>query len=76
MSVAALPSGLLGFRSRLRPLPLSSVGCCATCNNRLPRRWNAPDRRANFKVDSKQKSNEKNSERDGKDGAIWNAKQF
>ena len=33
MSVAALPGGMLGARSRLRPLPLSLVGWCASCNN-------------------------------------------
>ena len=33
MSVAALPRGMLGARSRLRPLPLSLVGWCASCNN-------------------------------------------
>ena len=33
MSVAALPGGMLGDRSRLRPLPLSLVGWCASCNN-------------------------------------------
>ena len=33
MSVVALPGGMLGARSRLRPLPLSLVGWCASCNN-------------------------------------------
>ena len=33
MSVAALPGGMLGARTRLRPLPLSLVGWCASCNN-------------------------------------------
>ena len=33
MSVAALPGGMLGAHSRLRPLPLSLVGWCASCNN-------------------------------------------
>ena len=33
MSVAALPGGMLGARSRLRPLPLSLVGWCASRNN-------------------------------------------
>ena len=33
MSVAALPGGMLGARSRLRPLLLSLVGWCASCNN-------------------------------------------
>ena len=33
MSVVALPGGMLGARSRLRPLPMSLVGWCASCNN-------------------------------------------
>ena len=33
MSVAALPSGMLGARSRLRPLPLSLAGWCVSCYN-------------------------------------------
>ena len=32
-NVAALPGGMLGARSRLRPLPLSLVGWCASYNN-------------------------------------------
>ena len=32
MSVVALPGGMLEARSRLRPLPLSLVGWCASCN--------------------------------------------
>ena len=33
MPVAALPGGMLGACSGLRPLPLSLVGWCASCNN-------------------------------------------
>ena len=33
MSVVALPGGMLGARSRLRPLPLSLAGWCASCYN-------------------------------------------
>ena len=33
MSIAALPGRMLGARSRLRPIPLSLVGWCASCNN-------------------------------------------
>ena len=32
MSVAAFLGGMLGARSRLRLLPLSLVGWCASCN--------------------------------------------
>ena len=35
MSVAALLGGMLGALSRLRPLPLSLVGWCASCNNKI-----------------------------------------
>ena len=34
MSVVAFPGGMLGARSRLRSLPLSLVGLCASCNNK------------------------------------------
>ena len=33
MSVAAFPGGMLGARSRLRPLPQILVGWCVSCNN-------------------------------------------
>ena len=33
MSVAALPDKMLGACSRLKPLSLSLVGWCASCNN-------------------------------------------
>ena len=33
MSVAALPGEMLGALSRLRPIPLSLVGWCASCDN-------------------------------------------
>ena len=33
MSVAALPGGMLGARSRLRPLLLPLDGRCASCYN-------------------------------------------
>ena len=33
MSVVALPGRMLGACSRLRPLPLSLAGWCASCNN-------------------------------------------
>ena len=33
MSVAALPGGMLRASSRLRPLPLSLVGWCVSCDN-------------------------------------------
>ena len=33
MSDAAFPDGMLGARSRLKPLPLSLTGWYATCNN-------------------------------------------
>ena len=32
MSVVALPGGMLGAHSGLRPLPLSLVGWCVSCN--------------------------------------------
>ena len=38
MSVAVLPGGMLGARSRLRPLPLSLVGWCASCINKRDRK--------------------------------------
>ena len=33
MSFAALPGGMLGARGKQRPLPLSLVGRCASCND-------------------------------------------
>ena len=55
MSVAAFPSGMLGTRSRLRPLPLSLVGWCASCYNN-----NNNNNNNNNKKKKKKKKKKKN----------------
>ena len=63
MSVAALPGGMLGARSRLRPLPLSLVGWCASCNsnNNSSNNNNSNNNNNCNNNDSNNNSNENNS---------------